>query len=127
MSFSVPTFNLDVNIWRHSSSVSSPPDVVARGNLAWGRRIAPATGGTGNFGITSMTLLIPMRTDIRQGTLTTSTVGDYVEVPAGTGRYYGVVFVDDIGRGFPNEHRAALLVSAMNLGSVLLYWPTPYP
>jgi hypothetical protein len=46
-----------------------------------------------------------------------------VEVPAGSGRYYEVVQVDDAGKGFPNEHRIAGLIATVDLGM----WPVPYP
>lgn len=55
-----------------------------------------------------MYLLLQAYTDIRGE----NSVGgaDTVEVPAGSGRYYTVTWVDDIGKGFSNEHRFACLV-----------------
>lgn len=120
--FTLPTFNLTVNIWRHAA-VPPPglPAVVSQGNLAWGRRTAvPSTGGTGSLGVPlmTMTLLLPPLTDVRGDP--TAAAADVVECPAGSGRYYLVYFVDDLGKGFLNEHRGAIL------GQVLP-WPAPIP
>jgi len=114
MAFTIPQFPLTVNIW-HDGPVFfpvGPPDLIVMGNLAWGRRVAvPSTGGTGSLGVPlfTMTLLVPKLTDIR-GRLSTVAGADVVEVPAGSGRYYEVIYVDDLGKGFANEHRGALLL-----------------
>lgn len=120
MAFTLPTFNLAVNIWRNANPTTNPPDVVAIGNLAYGERnsvpYAVTTSNTTVYG--GMWLLIPTGTDIRDNK---DPVGpDTVEVPAGTGRFYDVVWVDDAGAGFPNQHRFALLISAGP-------WPVPFP
>lgn len=123
----LPTFNLDVNIWRSTSDpTSDPPDVTAIGNLAWGRRgAAPASGGTSVLGVVFVApvLLLPALTDVRDDP-TLSGLQDIVEVPAGTGRYYTVSYVDDLGKGFDNEHRGAVLVKTT---AAPLLWPVPYP
>jgi hypothetical protein len=67
-----------------------------------------------------MFLLLPPGTDIRSGVLGTA---DDVEVPAGSGRFYEVEFVDDVGKGFANEYRVALLIQTTAWGA----WPLPYP
>lgn len=122
MAYVLPTLNIDVNIW--PSNAVPPvgaPSVQCKANLAWGKRTAvPSTGGTATLGVVlmTMTLLLPKATNI---------FGDpdlnvccCVEAPAGTARFYLVAFVDDIGRGFANEHRAAILVQK-------LPWPIPIP
>lgn len=43
-----------------------------------------------------------------------------VEVPQGTGRYYMVVWVDDVGKGFVNEYRQAQIQK-------MRPWPIPIP
>lgn len=68
--------------------------------------------------IQSMNLLLPAGTDIR-GPQDTG-FADSVEVPAGSARWYGVYFVDDIGKGFANEHRTACIFA------IPLSWPPPY-
>jgi hypothetical protein len=63
-----------------------------------------------------MILLLPALTDVRPALPTDPTdpsggvtISDQVEVPKGSGRIYVVLSADDIGKGFPNEHRAALI------------------
>jgi len=114
-----PTFNLTCNL------KTGPLHTVTRlspiCNLAWGRRVNVAsTGGTSEIGVplVTVTLLLPALTDIRGPQ--SSGGPDLVEVPAGSGRTYLVAMVDDIGKGFANEHRAAVLQQTG-------IWPTPIP
>lgn len=124
MGYTLPTFNLDVNIFT-GGVVTVPPRLTVKGNLALGRRIQLAMGIPGDTDgpSISMTLLLPPGTDIRDS-LNVGTA-DVVEVPAGTQRFYMVTTVDDIGKGFPNEHRYAMLVKTVP--SPLGAWPTPIP
>jgi len=121
--FTLPTFNLNVNIWRATSNpATDPPDVTAMGNLAWSKRVsAPASGGTGSIGVVfaAPILLLPKLTDIRSDEKC-ATGNDACEVPAGSGRYYHVVYVEDLGKGFSNEHRGAILLPSPA-------WPQPIP
>lgn len=55
-----------------------------------------------------MELLLPAGTDVRAPW--NAGKPDLVECPAGSGRFYAVAWVDDIGKNFPNEHRIAWLV-----------------
>jgi len=81
--------------------------------------MAQSTGGL----IMQMTILLPPLTDIRDSFSTAAgSSRPIVEVPAGSKRYYGVTFVDDIGKGFPNEHRFACIIK-LNAYA----WPEPYP
>jgi hypothetical protein len=123
--FVLPNFNITCGIWSAPWVVPpmTPLRLTSLCNLAWGKRVnVAATGGTGEPGwlVGCMTLLLPPKTDIRGrvGDVSASTLPDLVEVPLGTGRYYQPVLVDDIGRGFANEHRAALLQQ-------LYPWPVP--
>jgi len=118
----LPTFNLTCNIWRAGHIPGTdPPDVTADCNLAWGRRV-----NTGDINITAvggflppaMILLLPKLTDIRG--YTSSGGPDLVEVPAGSQRIYQVGFVDDLGKGFANEHRGAAIFQSGT-------WPDPIP
>jgi hypothetical protein len=121
MPFVLPVFNLSVKINRASSGTAGPGDVVTVGNLAWGRRVnaaQPFASTTGFAAGTSPVLLLPPHTDIRDPF--TASGADYVEVPSGSGRWYRVYYVDDIGKGFGNEHRAAMLVKQT-------IWPAPIP
>lgn len=120
MSFTVPTFNLNVNIWRNGNPRTNPPDVTAMGNLAWGRRVSYAAGLASAGPFILLTLLLPVGTDVRSSV--TGAGSDLVEVPAGSGRFYDVNDVDDIGKGFTNEHRAAVLTQ-----NSVVPWPAPIP
>ena len=128
MSYRLPTFNLLCNITQPdlagNAAVPTPPyrlvDVDCQ--LTYGRRVSvAATGGTAQVGtiVTSMNLLLPEMTDVRGPQDTVSF--DMVEVPAGTGRWYYVTFVDDIGKGFANEHRTAGIFALAGV------WVPPYP
>lgn len=132
MSFSLPTFNLTCNIWRFQPPPpGGPPFLSPLCNLAFGRRInrSPELGDL-DLALGQMSLLLPPLTDIRDAASVASHAGDLVEVPQASGRYYYVFYVDDIGKGFPNEHRVALLgkAAAVNGGVFVPYiWPAPIP
>jgi hypothetical protein len=124
MSFSLPTFNLECNIYT-GDNVWLPPRLTSDCNLAYGRRTAVFIFGAGgsSFSGQGMTLLLPPLTDIRDDLCASG--ADGVEVPAGSGRFYVVESVDDAGKGFPNEHRVALLTKTP--GPAAAPWPTPIP
>jgi len=67
----------------------------------------------------AMSLLLPPLADVRGPQDSVS--ADMVEVPAGSGRWYFVVGVDDIGKGFANEHRSAAIFALASS------WVAPYP
>jgi hypothetical protein len=119
MAFTVPVFNLTANIWTFGTH-PAPPRVVTVCNLAMRRQVAAVYQGQSfpTDVAASMYLLMPPRTDVRGGY--SSTGQDLVEVPAGTGRFYAVLWVDDVGRGFPNEYRLALIQQMAPLA-------TPWP
>lgn len=120
MDFNQPTFNLIANIFRNGNPPPAAPDRVTICNLCRGERnsnlVANIKGGGSDQG--GMWLLCPKGTDIQDSK--NGVGGDFVEVPAGSGRIYNVVWVDDAGCGFRNEHRFAGLVG-------LAPWPTPFP
>lgn len=120
MPFVLPTFNLAVNLWHNGNVPPAAPDVITIGNLTPGRRtigkFASEVGGA--EAPANMFLLVPAGTDIRDAK--GGTGDDLAEVPAGSGRFYTVRFVDDIGFGFANEHRFGIL-------SGLGPWPIPFP
>jgi len=132
MSFTVPTFNLTVDIY----NVILPSTTTLRSttpcNLAMGRRInwilSAALTGQGTEGSTPM-LLLPALTDIRDAS--TGQESDIVEVPSGSGRWYQVRNVDDVGKGFPNEYRMATIEKIYNYSGYIALgipnWPAPIP
>lgn len=122
MPYTLPTFNLAVNIWRPGAPPPAPPALVTIGNLAHSRRehgellVPPAPGYIHAF---NMWLLLPALTDVRDP-FANGGAGDLVECPAGSGRMYAVLAVDDAAKGFANEHRVAVLLK-------LNGWPVPNP
>jgi len=114
MPFVIPTFNLAVSIWRTGWAANNyaTPDVTTMGNLSPGKRTMVGRQGTTINtppAVVFMELLLPKLTDIRQA-ITTNNTEDLVEVPAGSKRFYLVQYVDDIGKGFANEHRIAWIM-----------------
>lgn len=127
MAYRLPTFNLLCNIttmdFPHEPAVPHPPFRIVNQacQLTYGRRVnVVSTGGTAQAGVlvVSMSLLLPPLVDIRGPQDVTSP--DMVECPAGTGRWYWVAAVDDIGKGFTNEHRFAALYALVSR------WTPPY-
>lgn len=116
MAYVLPTFNLNVNVWRGPQTLppGGAPDLTPIGNLAAGRRLP----FDNTSAVLDMYLLLPAGTDIRSSI--NATDPDVVEVPAGSGRFYLVAFVDDLGKGFANEHRFAVLLQTGT-------WPAPIP
>lgn len=111
MAYTIPTFNLTVNIW-HPPQVTPPiglPQVVVLGNLTPGKRHQWGTTLVGGYTY----ILLPALTDIR--------ITGVAEIPAGSGRYYKIGGVEDLGKGFPNEHRYAVILADY------VNWPVPYP
>ena len=120
MGFALPAFDLKCNLYTETGA--GPPYPGARAlrlslvvcNLQASRRAqVTSTGGTSDVGVyvNSMYLLLPPLTDVRGPVQYSSLLdaGDCVEVPAGSGRFYAVTFVDDVGKGFLNEFRFAVL------------------
>jgi hypothetical protein len=146
VAYTLPTFNLNVNIWQWGSDVANPADATCVGCLVGGHHgvvslgpINPGNLAQVQFSLKTsgqmMCLLVPKGTDLRPPPVTLSQWGSCVEVPAGTLRYYAVIQVDDIGRGFANEHRFALLVPLTGAVQGIFStswnqpadWPTPIP
>ena len=133
MSYKVPNFNLTASIWRVNGTggAYAAPDVTTLANLSPGRRImiaSPQTTAAQKEAIVDEALL-PALTDVRA---TWNALGpDLMEIPAGSKRFYEVVGVHDVGKGFPNEYRLALIVFNVNgnlsLGGGPFPVPTPLP
>lgn len=132
MAFSLPTFNLPVRGWHFGNVVTNPDNWNAVCNLSIGSRILLAAqsitfdGAPANLAV----LLLPPLTDIRG--LDNYNPGDVIECPAGSGRFYVVSWVEDFGKGFPNEHRFALILQGHQeildaLGNPWAAPPWPYP
>lgn len=149
MGFRVPTFNLFCNVWRNTNDNANPPDLAGlacclvngRSGGSWFVGFAGATAPQVTVSLKlakqTMSLLVPKLTDVRPAFLTAADWGDLVECPAGSGRYYWMPWMDDVGKGFANEHRECALVpwdntyqayvtGAWSLG-VTGGWPAPVP
>lgn len=132
MSFSVPTFNLTCDIYNgpwltKSLRLSSPC------NLALGRRVI---GQFQDYAVPQvaaaslqMQLLLPGGTDLHDAFM--GLPNDVIEVPAGSGRWYGLFAFDDVGKGFANEYRIADISKIAAAVDPTRYagcvWPTPVP
>ena len=141
MAYILPTFNLLCNIGPAAGSAprggywpGTPLPFVHRITnqpcaLQFGRKSQGAIGSIFETGpaYVSMYLLLPPLTDIRG--VQVSVVWDWVECPAGSGRFYAVSYVDDIGKGYPNEHRCAEVFSVVPGGNTQTpgLWVAPYP
>jgi hypothetical protein len=118
MAYTVPTFNLTAN-W-NALGAGHPPRMSSVCNLAYGKRtgawgIDPSLG---SIACHYMQLLLPARTDINYAG-SASGHADFVEVPTGSGCWYLTQDVNDVGRGFPNEFRVAVIFRQQ--------WPSPIP
>ena len=83
-------------------------------NLQGGRRgLTAQFGEVGNGEQTGQAyLLVAPRTDLRDPL--SASQQDLVEVPKGSGSFYQVLFVGDVGRGYPNEFRFGILDKIQN-------------
>lgn len=116
--YRVPNFNLFCNIgpsafgdntWPPAPYFGAPRLAHKPCALVYGKRVNMASsGGTDDQGFpaTTMTILFPKLTDVRS-VQSTDQIPDTIECPEGSGRWYGVCGVDDIGKGYANEHRVA--------------------
>jgi len=131
MPFTVPEFPLTCNIY-DGPWIGKSFRNISECNLAQGRRGMPSVilddGAPTDYTVLSQ-LLLPSLTDVRDGSC--GGESDIIECPAGSGRWYSVVTVDDLGKGFPNEHRFALLHKIWEALNPLVFpgadWPTPIP
>lgn len=141
MAFRLPRFNLGAGIWRYNTLLTFPADVLTQCNHALGRRSYPSLVLVGSS-LTYLSsrlmgqpveILLPPLTDVRY--FGNSAPGsDVVEVPSGSGRFYVVAGVEDVGKGFPNEYRLAIglppttsNVALFNVLNGVGQWPLPYP
>lgn len=129
MAFIVPQMPVKVCIWRVSGTGGdyAAPDVTTVCNLTPGKRVflgIPTVTAAQKDAI-CMEMLLPKLTDIRA--TWNGLQPDLVEVPKGSKRFYGVVFVDDIGKGFANEHRLALISYTVTGNTSLVGGPFSAP
>lgn len=132
MAFTVPQFPITCDIYT-GPWLTRVFRLTSPCNLAQGRRgtVLPDEENTTSIQKTGpMYVLLPALTDVRslvQGIPD----NDLVELPSGSGRWYIVLYVDDVAKGFSNEHRYAMLNQVSeNLNHTSyagLNWPIPMP
>jgi len=125
MAYKVPTFNSFANVWHGQTTQANPvgaPDLLVQCQLRWcGRGPTEALRPNDQAWQQGWQILFPKLTDIRDVyNAALFDRWDTIEAPAGSGRYYGVQNVDDVGKGFTNEYRIAYV---HKIG----VWPTPIP
>jgi len=131
MAFSVPTFNLECNVYTGPWTTKVLRLIALPCNLALGRRVQ--INGAAFFGFpdgaASPSLLVPALSDVRDAG--NATGQDIIEVPLGSGRWYEVNIVDDVGKGFSNEYRIVSMFKICQAVNATeypgLFWPTPIP
>jgi hypothetical protein len=139
VAFNGPTFNIECGIWRLPSLTTAPPDRVSVCNLSLGKRMDANQmiallflGGI----LPGQDLLLPAGTDIAgYGSVSLSPpFSDVVECPLGSGRFYVVVGVVDVGSGFGNAYRMAYVMQNTQLAILETgnpwgapAWPVPTP
>lgn len=116
MAFKLPSFNLLCRIW-HQTNFPLPPFYSQEPCQL---RVSPRPTAASAGNLPKALLMLPKKTDIR-GTQS-GPIADVVEVPAFSGRYYRVQFVDDVAKGFANEYRVASINPITGPP-----WPLPYP
>lgn len=131
MGFRTPSFILLCRFWSRSAVPAGP---VITANLGPPRLTgvhcqlrAPGKLSTAqdelNYWIFGCELLLPAGTDVRDNFSWDGVAmnkPDLVEVPEGSERYYTIVQVDDVAKGFPNEYRFAMVFKNGR-------WPIPAP
>ncbi len=135
MAFILPTFNLAVDVYTGPFIGHGAPRLSVMGNLAYSKRVTEGvvSGLIPSDAIAQVPvkLLLPVGTDVRDASVANPPNSDLVQVPAGSGRWYYVANVDDIGKGFANEHRCAIIFKIYEAIDPPLFpgllWPTPIP
>jgi len=141
MGFRTPNFNLNIDLWRKPSVPGTdPPDASFMGNLSVGRRTQnvwlplDSTSVLKRFVVKQISeLMVPALTDVQPSDHTAVGPSDAVEVPSGSGRFYIVLTVEDVAKGFSNEYRLLGLIQSdfvtngLIPGVTVPTFPSPIP
>ncbi len=122
MAYKLPNFNLTCRIIQAGGLGPFP---LAGGVVVPCQLRLMKTGlvaASGVSGTVSLLLLVPKGTDIRPAH--SGANADAVEIPNGSGLYYGVVTVYDMAKGFPNECRVAAVFLETSKPNAVVY-PMP--
>jgi len=122
MAFVLPTFNITADIYTWSTTgLPTTPRLTVDCQLrppAMTNASSSVASSTFHCG---MVMLVAKETDVRDYYCAPGNSPDVVQCPPGSGRWYTVYYVDDVAKGFANEHRFVIL---QKYGFV---WPTPIP
>ncbi len=120
----LPVFPLLANVWHTGNPVTDPPDLAnIKAELVVTVHHRQVTGTTTqNKGNITRFIYFEKGTDVRA--IWPAGFPDVVELPAGSAKYYDIVDVDDVAKGFPNEFRVAAVVVTSQVAGP---WPVPYP
>lgn len=126
MTHKLPTYNLPYNLWRGGSSLADPPDATGLCELVVKPSFRQANStATVNQSCVLRCMYVPKLTDIRP--VWSPAGSDTVEIPAGSGRTYGIIDVDDVAKGFSNEFRLGQLAAVQHITGGAATWPFPIP
>jgi hypothetical protein len=133
MAFILPTFPLECDVWHaYDPAVSfyAAPDVIkVKCNLSPGRRVMTGYAHlvpVNDYFVFPMEVLFQPGEDIRS--FNNAVIPDLIELPFGTGRFYIISYVDDIAKGFANEHRFCIChLHAVDTVFVDVTVPFPIP
>jgi hypothetical protein len=117
MAYRPPSFILRTKIWTGvvTSPTSIPPGLprLASQPFQW--------DPVKTFSTVNSFFYFPKGTDVRfQNVAVAAQHGDVCEFPIGSGNAYYIQYIWDVGRGFSNEYRRALVTPILQLVTVPL-------
>lgn len=114
-------FNLSAGIWRGTDAFPVlVPDVRSTAALfPWPYASLVSSGPL-------EAIALPAGTDVRD-TFSAGGSADFIECPIGSGRWYQVLWFDDVRKGLPGEYRVAVMQKTGNQNSGGSPWPAPAP
>jgi len=122
MAFVLPAFNLTADIYTNTGTgPAATPRFTTDCQLRAPEMRNAAQSVASAFATSGMVLLVPAGTDLRDASSAPGILDDFCEVPPGSGRMYEIIRVDDVAKGFANEHRFAII---RKYGT---NWPVPMP
>jgi len=102
MSFTVPEFVNDCNVWHFPAVVTDPPALYTVCQLYVNTRgLLDIEEDEDRFWVPPIWLRLPFGADVRRL--------DVVECPAGSARWYHVRWVELVHLNFPNQYTAAVV------------------
>lgn len=136
MAFTVPRFNITVNVFTGPWLTKTLRVADLAANFAIGRREQQAGNDFINAssfqpesGLTAF-LLLPSGSDVRSQS-NGGGVQDVIEIPSGSNCWYQCTAWEDMAMGFPNQYRMAAVAKIWEELNPIYYagcvWPVPTP